>query len=661
MTITKTIGGDRLGAGKKMQQSYKTYERSNHDLSEIWRSTIAPGTLVPCYREVMLPGDTFDIDIDTQVLTYPTVGPLFGQFKMQIDFFKVPMRLYNAGLHNNLLKVGLDMSKVKLPLLHIEGNSIDWSENSDVPIDLQQINQGSLLAYLGIRGLGDDPYKETITREFNAIPYIAYWEIYKQYYANLQEEIGAFIDYGLGSTPELVGMWLKAPPAGLLTPIPFAITSLTQRIVTRLRNSNEFNITVTITGSEAGIYELEEVVDTKESEIDLGGGVIERTYTIKALFTSSSLVTEAIITNTDLEPSEVSPQISTFNLENIDSLRQQILAQSLSAPFKIDKDSLAPYGNSVKNTTVGENPNKLRSYYPMQGLALKTYQSDIFNNWVNTDWIDGAGGIAEVSAVDVSDGTLKIDSLNLAQKVYNMLNRIAISGGTYYNWIEAVYSQEAYRNDETPVYVGGLSREVHFQQVINTAESDGNPLGSLGGRGVQDGSKKGGSIIVKTNEPCYVIGIVSLTPRIDYSQGNRWDVNAITMDDWHKPELDGIGYQDSITDQFAAWDTKAHPSGEGVVYKSAGKLPAWINYMTSYNKTYGNFADERSEMFMTLNRRYEANRATKTIKDLTTYIDPSKFNYAFAQVDRGAQNFWVQLGFKVSARRKISARQIPNI
>ena len=28
------------------------------------------------------------------------------------------------------------------------------------------------------------------------------------------------------------------------------------------------------------------------------------------------------------------------------------------------------------------------------GMLLKTYDSDIFNNWVKTDWIDGVGGAA---------------------------------------------------------------------------------------------------------------------------------------------------------------------------------------------------------------------------------------------------------------------------
>ena len=73
-------------------------------------------------------------------------------------------------------------------------------------------------------------------------------------------------------------------------------------------------------------------------------------------------------------------------------------------------------------------------------MALKTYQSDIFNNWIKTDWIDGENGINAITAVDVSDGKLELDTLILAKKVYNMLNRIAVSGGTYNDWIETVYT-----------------------------------------------------------------------------------------------------------------------------------------------------------------------------------------------------------------------------
>ena len=47
MNLTKSIGKNTLGGGKKMNVDLKTYNRSTHDLSYIWRSSMAAGTLVP--------------------------------------------------------------------------------------------------------------------------------------------------------------------------------------------------------------------------------------------------------------------------------------------------------------------------------------------------------------------------------------------------------------------------------------------------------------------------------------------------------------------------------------------------------------------------------------------------------------------------------------
>ena len=45
----------------------------------------------------------------------------------------------------------------------------------------------------------------------------------------------------------------------------------------------------------------------------------------------------------------------------------------------------------------------------------------------------------------------------------------------------------------------------------------------LAGRGVTTGRQKGGHIRIKVTEPCYIMCICSITPRIDYGQGNTWD------------------------------------------------------------------------------------------------------------------------------------------
>ena len=119
MSNKVTLGGDRLGAGKKQQVELHSYERSTHDLSYVWRSSMAAGTLVPFINTVALPGDTFDIDLDVDVKTHPTIGPLFGSYKVQLDVFNCPVRLYNGSLHMNLLNIGLKMQDIKLPQIEM--------------------------------------------------------------------------------------------------------------------------------------------------------------------------------------------------------------------------------------------------------------------------------------------------------------------------------------------------------------------------------------------------------------------------------------------------------------------------------------------------------------------------------------------------------------
>ena len=131
--------------------------------------------------------------------------------------------------------------------------------------------------------------------------------------------------------------------------------------------------------------------------------------------------------------------------------------------------------------------------------------------------------------------------------------------------------------------------------------------------------------------------------------------------------LDAIGYQDLVTSKMAWWD-EVYTSSPTSGWKkfSAGKQPAWIDYMSNYNRTHGNFAAGMSEEFMVLNRSYEIDPNTlpmpqSVIKDLTTYIDPTKYNYIFADESLDAMNFWVQIGIKWEARRMMSAKVIPNL
>lgn len=645
------IGGNRLGSGSKMKVDMRTYNRSNHNLSTIVRTTMAPGTLVPFLSLVGLPGDTFDINLDCDVMTHPTIGPLFGSYKVQLDVFTVPVRLYNGKLHNNALNIGLNMSSIKLPLIEMEASPLDITKDPDN----QQINPSCIFKYLGISGLGRGT-DTTLKRYFNAIPYIGYWDIYKNFYANKQEEIGAVIHNVPNSTAKSIDevrlVWVGTgnnvfPEAPITVGLDVDVIGLDYMEIDYI-------------GTPPTLSQI--IINTDLGEFSVEDMFLTKTDTAGTIKCSGNISGGVWINWRYADPTDLGdevPQVYTFPLENIDTMRQSFLSNTfLTTPVLITDEVIEPFGLPLKKTGTGESTrwSKLTN---LEGLALKTYQSDMFNNWLETEWIDGTNGIAEITSVDTTGNSFTIDALNLASKLYTLLNRVAMSDGTYKSWIETVYTSGGFWRAETPMYIGGLSKELVFQEVISNAETSDQPLGTLAGRGKLTNKHKGGHIIVKPDEIMYIMGIISITPRIDYSQGNTWDMNLLTMDDFHKPQLDGIGFQDLITDGMAYWDTTVDDEGN-VTYKSAGKQPAWLNYMTNVNRTYGNFAIKNNEMFMTLNRRYEFD-ATDGIVDLTTYVDPIKFNDIFAQTDRGAQNFWVQIGADIEARRVMSAKVIPNL
>lgn len=646
MSLTRSIGKNTLGGGKKMQVDMRTYNRSTHDLSYIWRNTQSPGTLVPFICELALPGDVHEIQLSANVLTHPTVGPLFGSFKLQLDVFECPIRLYNAQLHNNKLGIGLDMSKVKFPVL-----GITYNKTTDNPLTTKdslndvQVNPSCLRSYLGFNGVGRIYPTTGLTTGLShqCMPELMYYDIFKNYYANLQEENAYYID--TNSDIQEVSIDGQAyNPNNINAPI-----EATKEIEISVANNivpGDIRLTVqTLRGSI-------EKIDPKElGTVTSDVGIIS--ITITSTVYTSLLKVESIY-------GIGGGKLSTFKIGEVDLIREKILQAPTNTPYNLSDSAVNLMTKFNQRTN-----NYLNTTFPQFGLCVKTYQSDLFNNWVNTEWIDGENGISEVTSVAVTNGSFTIDALNLAQKVYNMMNRIAVSGGSYRDWIETVYTSNYIERAETPVYMGGMSDEIIFQEVISQSATEQEPLGSLAGRGKLAYNKKGGYLKIKVEEPSYIIGIVSITPRVDYSQGTKWDRSLQTMNDLHKPALDAIGFQDLITSKMAWWDNYC-TGGNNIKKFSAGKQPAWIDYMSNYNRTHGNFASGKSEEFMVLNRSYEINKETlslnqSVIKDLTTYIDPTKYNYIFADQSLDAMNFWIQIGVDWKARRMMSAKVIPNL
>lgn len=680
--MKKTLGGDRIRSESKMEVYLPNFGRSSHNVGKIIRTSQACGTIVPYWCQIGLDGTTFYIDITTKVKTLPTTGPVFGSFKHQIDVFVIPIRLYIAALHNNALGVGLNMSKVLLPQFEVYSANTSIYEHDT---NRGQVNPSSLLSYLGIKGFGYSTVNQYL-RRFPAMFNLAYWDIFKNYYANKQEE-NAYVITGINH------IWKK-----------LSVGDGVSWIKTWLDNNSEvYRIESTAEKPKYIRLEFEEDVSPEEvNEIQfltndpnlavaanrltkLGDAFIfERTdpnalglkepdnpkkatkvYAYKVKKTIQIAYNKGVSGTSPITmPDNQKIKLTAFPLKNIDDERSKILAAPSTSAYIVNNGTL-PYGAATGPMDL-PNYNRTKiytsslSWFSQAGLAVKTYLSDRFNNWLNTEWIDGTtGGINAITAVDVSDGKLTMDALILQKKIFNMLNRVAITDGTYQAWREATYGIRSATLPESPIFCGGMQSEIAFDEIVSNAATDEEPLGTLAGRGTATMYKSGRGLKIKCTEPSMIMALGSITPRIDYSQGNKWWTRLQNMDDFHKPTLDAIGFQELITEEAAAWSTETTENYTHT-YQSLGKQPSWIEYTTDVNETYGEFAAGMPLAFMCLNRVYEEN-TDHTIGNASTYIDPTIYNSIFAESRLSSQNFWVQVAFDVTARRVMSAKQIPNL
>lgn len=680
--MKKTLGGDRIRSESKMEVYLPNFGRSSHNIGKIIRTSQACGTIVPYWCQIGLDGTTFYIDITTKVKTLPTTGPVFGSFKHQIDVFVIPIRLYIAALHNNALGVGLNMSKVLLPQYEVYSANTSIYKNDT---NRGQVNPSSLISYLGVKGFGYSTVNQYL-RRFPAIFNLAYWDIVKNYYANKQEE-NAYVITGINHIWKSISIgdgvaWTKTWQDNSSAAYKIEPTDTKPKYI---RLDFEENISPEEVNEIEFLTNNPNTTAVSNSLTKLGDSFIfERTdpealgikepdnprkatkvyaYKVKKAITIA-YNNGAAGNNLITMPDNQKIKLTSFPLKNIDNTRTEILAAKSTSAYILSNVRM-PYG-AATGTIELPNYNRTKVYqssnawFSQAGLAVKTYLSDRFNNWLNTEWIDGTtGGINAITAVDVTDGKLTMDALILQKKIFNMLNRVAITDGTYQAWREATYGIRSATLPESPIFCGGMQSEIAFDEIVSNSATDDEPLGTLAGRGVATMYKSGRGLKIKCTEPSMIMALGSITPRIDYSQGNKWWTRLQNMDDFHKPTLDAIGFQELITEEAAAWNTETIGNYEHI-YSSLGKQPSWIEYTTDVNETYGEFAAGMPLAFMCLNRVYEEN-SDHTIGNASTYIDPTIYNSIFAESRLSSQNFWVQVAFDVTARRVMSAKQIPNL
>ena len=100
-------------------------KHSNFNMSRANRFTMAPGLLYPFYWKPVMSQDICRWSWSSIVKTFPTVAPVMGSFKLQIDDFFIPYRLYvpefqrNSSLIQYLEASSTKSGFVDIPLFYV--------------------------------------------------------------------------------------------------------------------------------------------------------------------------------------------------------------------------------------------------------------------------------------------------------------------------------------------------------------------------------------------------------------------------------------------------------------------------------------------------------------------------------------------------------------
>ena len=658
MTIVRTLGKNTLGDNNKMKVAMRDYDMSTHDISTICRTSLGVGMLVPFCKILCQKGDIIDINLINKTLSQPTLGPLFGSLKLQHFMFFGGFRLYNSWLHNNRTGIGMKMSDIKLPMMLAKtyGTATEARTN---------ISASSLYKYLGWSKSKRKGAAANTGVQKNGVPLLMYLDIFKNFFANTQED-KFYMLKGVGEISFNVIDSYNNENNEIF------IVGKDNTKTIKITNKTKLDTSITTNDYQSLWNSLNvKVLNSKGTVITTSLGQMTSDATKKTItlnnIDANPFATILLVSTTAETKKFLKTELGQYDLKLLDQIRDVILHKKGNETLTLSGTNVGANNNGSTDLSTFINDIIISQSNKLGGMLLKTYDSDIFNNWIKTDWIDGAGGITEITSIDITanDGKLTMDALNLQQKVYNMLNRIAVAGGTYRDWLETVYTAGKYLDrPETPVFIGGMTQYIEFDEVISKSATEttyGNqPLGDIAAIGRGGKPINNGHIHYQCEEPGYIMGLMAITPMIDYSQGNDFDLNLQTIDDLHKPALDGIGYQDLIQEQMVG-ETSTYQDGGQInqlKHLAANKTVAWIDYMTNYNRTYGDFAAGEALDFMVLNRRYEVG-SDDTIKDLTTYIDPQKYIEIFADTSIDSQNFWVQTVVQATRRGNYSAKQIP--
>jgi len=587
---------------------------SRYDLPESVAFTCTPGILYPVRVDFINARDRVTIDQGIDVRSNPLAVPSFNPYTVRLHRFWVPLQLYHPEMRAN--SSAFDMNDLSLNFLfnttpglgfyeagasqsaypnslmswlYCASRDIAYSGNLMTPENYSSV---SLSDVVGASRAGD--------LWVNADPYLAYWDIVRNYYAFTQWKTYSF-----------------AWPASWYLDHVSAATSPNYR-VTAAPSSGYF----------AQRYGNLEYLDAYfESQFYPGAVITEdNTYNRGNLFLQ--------IVNSDLGAVVSSSMSDGFPVADLGRFGTSGYFTYPASQFSADAPSV---------TTNAAGYSYLSIAHPM---AVVPSSPDRFSRLLPPGTSN--------SAVSMS-GVTTIPQLAVAARLQEYKDLLGAGGSRYSDWLETFFASKIDHVDR-PKLLFSASQTVNVQVVLNQSGeanfSGNNPLGAQGGA-IAFNAKLGRSQSYYFREPGYMIDMFSIRP-VYYWTGILPDWSRYQGADYFNPVYNDIGYQD-VSLARLAYDFPY------AAFTSVAQEPCFNEFRASYDRVQGQFAfgqvppvSERPLYSYWVQQRSASVLGTSTA--LTVYpllfVDMSTVNSPFSSAVE--DNFFVNLSYSVKKKNLVN-------
>lgn len=527
--------------GKQPFISHVVNGYSRYDVPESKAFTCTPGVLYPVRIDFINTRDRITLAQGIDVRSNPLAVPTFNPYVIRLHRFWVPLQLYHPEMRTNSSK--FDMNKLStnwIPHLRNINTTTEGANTDSLPAPYTN----SLMSWLRLGGRPADrtpgihfsavqlPAAADFGRAtFNADPYLAYWDIVRNFYAFSQWSVFSFV-------------W----PTTTYPSITYTDTGSYQWALRSSKLSRYFsqcwgNLEFLDTFYETQFY---------PNSVDSSNNTYNRSGILPLLIYS------------DLDVSGPSGGV----LGDGSGISSYLVGGVGGSGIPL------PLGQFSTVSTAAAGLNGVDSAHAvfscMHPMAVSPSSPDRYSRLLPPGSSD--------SDVPLS-GVTSIPQLAIASRLQEYKDLLGAGGSRFSDWLETFFASRIEHVDR-PKLLFSASQVINIQVVMNQAGSSqfagDTPLGSQGGA-IAFNSELGRRQSYYFKEPGYLIDMFSIRP-VYYWSGVYPDYLSYEGADYFNPIYNDIGYQDVPTFRLFS----------GVRYRTYAQEPCFNEFRASYDEVLGN-------------------------------------------------------------------------